>query len=113
MPLRIPFFLGLTLLAALPAAAEVDGHQLKVFQQEADAFNAEKPEANRYRAGFYSGYLTGMLEALQGRSVCFKGCRCEIEDRVAQYLNDHPAALDRPAGPWLVKLLEEAYPCLK
>jgi hypothetical protein len=113
MYMRTLSLLALTLPLALPVAAEVDGQQLRVFQQEFDAYNAERPEANRYRAGFYSGYLQGVLEALQGRSVCFKACRCELDDRVAQYLRDHPAELDRPAGPWLVKLLEAAYPCPK
>jgi hypothetical protein len=113
MPTNTSLLLALALLVALPAAADVDGHQLKVFQQEADAFNAEKPEANRYRAGFYSGYLTGMLEALQGRSVCFNGCRCEIEAKVAEYLQSHPEAMDQPVSPWLARLLEESYPCPK
>jgi len=99
------------LLTVLPAVAAVDGHQLLNFQREADAFNAERPEANRYRAGFFSGYLSGMLDALEGRGVCFRVCRCELDARVADYLRDHPAELDRPVGTWLVKLLEASYPC--
>ena len=111
MPLRISLLLAIALSFALPVTAEVDGIQLDAYRQEFDALNTGQPEANRYRAGFYSGYLQGVLEALQGRSVCFKGCRCEIDDRVAQHLRDHPADRDHPAGPWLAKLLEDAYPC--
>jgi hypothetical protein len=101
------------LLLAQPAGAQVDGHQLQRFQQEAQAFNEEKPDANRYRAGFYAGYLSGMLDALEGRGVCFKACRCELDDRLAKYLADNPAKRDLPAGTWLAKLLEEWYPCPK
>jgi len=113
MNFRLPLLLALALPLAAPVAAEVDGIQLDTYRNEFDALNAGWAEANRYRAGFYSGYLQGVLDALQGRSVCFKGCRCEIDDKVAQYLRDHPADLDRPAGPWLAKLLVDAYPCPK
>ena len=105
------FVIIAALLTSLPAGAEVDGYQLLRFQQEADAFNEEHPDANRYRAGFFGGYLSGMLDALEGRSVCFKVCRCELDARVADYLRDHPDELDRPVATWLVKLLEDTYPC--
>ena len=101
------------LLLANPAGAQVDGHQLQKFRQEAEALNDGKPDANRYRAGFYGGYLAGMLDALEGRSVCFKACRCEVDDKLAGYLADNPAKRDLPASTWLVKLLEEWYPCPK
>jgi hypothetical protein len=101
------------LLLANPAGAQVDGHQLQTFQQEAAALNDAKPDANRYRAGFYSGYLSGMLDALEGRGVCFKGCRCDLDDKLASYLADNPAKRDRPASTWLPKLLEGWYPCPK
>lgn len=93
------------------AHAQVDGRQLQRMQQEYDAFNAARPDANNYRAGAYSGYLSGMLDALAGRGVCFRVCRCELDDRVAAWLRDHPDDLDKPAGPWLTKLLEASYPC--
>lgn len=107
------FVIIAALLTSLPAWAEVDGYQLLRFQQEADAFNEENLDANRYRAGFFGGYLSGMLDALEGRSVCFRVCRCELDDRVAGYLRDHPDELDKPVAGWLVKLLEDTYPCPK
>lgn len=78
--------------------AEVDGHTLLKFQREAEAVNAEKAEANRYRVGFYYGYINGVLDALNSKSVCFSECRCE---------------LDKPAGPTLSRLFERNYPCKK
>ena len=46
----IAALLLLLLVAAPPVAATVDGQHLLNFQQEADAFNAERPEANRLTA---------------------------------------------------------------
>jgi Rap1a immunity proteins len=105
--------LSAALLLANSAGAQVDGHQLQRFQQEAAALNDEKPDADRYRAGFYGGYLSGMLDALEGRGVCFKVCRCELDDRLARYLADNPAKRNQPASAWLATLLQEWYPCPK
>ena len=93
--------------------AEVDGHMLLKFQLEADAFNAEKADANRYRAGFYYGYINGVLEALNNRSVCFSDCRCELEVLISKHYKQHPEDLDKPAGPTLSSLFEKNYPCKK
>ena len=64
--------LAVLILAALPVSAQRDGRQLKDFRAESEAFNRQDPFANAYRAGHYNGYLAGMLDALQGRSVCFR-----------------------------------------
>lgn len=110
----------MTILIAVPflfvtgsLRAEVDGHQLLKFQLEAEAVNTEKANANRYRAGFYNGYINGVLEALNGRNVCFSTCRCELEALISQHYKQHPEDLDKPAGPTLSSLFEKNYPCKK
>ncbi len=108
--------LSLLAITTLPAAAQPltpgrDGRQLEEFRAESEAFNRQDPFANAFRAGHYNGYLAGMLDALQGRSVCFRECTCELDALVGRYLTDHPEARERPVAEWLVPLLEARYPC--
>ena len=105
--------LALTMLcvAALPVAAQIDTRQLKAFRQEAEAFNRQDPFANAYRAGRYNGYLAGVLDTLQGRSVCFRECLCELDKMVERHLAEHPELDDRPVIDWLVPLMEAKFPC--
>lgn len=93
--------------------AEVDGHMLLKFQLEAEAVNAEKADANRYRAGIYFGYINGALDALNNRSVCFSACRCELDALISKHYVRHPEDLDKLAGPILASLFEKNYPCKK
>lgn len=111
-PLRI-LIPTILLLAANPLHAEVDGHTLLKFQLEAEAFNADQPEADRYRAGFYYGFINGVLDAVNNRSVCFSDCRCELEKLVSQHYQQYPEDRDKPAGPTLTRLFEKHYPCKK
>lgn len=109
-------FASLLAITALPAAAQAltpgrDSGQLQDFRAESEAFNRQDPFANAFRAGHYNGYLAGMLDALQGRSLCFRECSCELDTLVGRYLADHPAARERPVAEWLVPLLEARYPC--
>jgi len=62
--------------------AEVDGHTLLKYQQEAD-----------------------------NRSVCFTACRCELETLLSRHYQQHPEDLKLPAGPVLARLFEQHYPC--
>ena len=101
----------LIFLATLPVAAQMDSAQLKQFRQEAEAFNRQDPFANAYRAGRYNGYLAGVLDTLQGRSVCFRECICELDKMVERHLADHPETNDRPVIEWLVPLMESRFPC--
>jgi hypothetical protein len=101
----------LTFLAALPVTAQMGSEQLQQFRQEAEAFNRQDPFANAYRAGRYNGYLAGVLDSLQGRSVCFRACICELDKMVEQHLASHPGSDDRPASEWLVPLMEKRFPC--
>lgn len=103
----------LLLAAATPLAAQTNGRQLQAFATEAEAFNRDDPFANAFRAGLYKGYLNGMLETLQNRTVCFQECRCELDKLVANHLAQHPEIIDRPVAEWLVPLLEATYPCSK
>lgn len=100
----------------MPASADapanaLDTRRLIDFRSEAEAHNAQDPFANLYRAGYYNGYLAGVLDSLQGKRICFRECVCELDKLVARHLADHPEAGDRPAAEWLVPLLEERYPC--
>ena len=88
-----------------------DSRQLQNFRAEAEAFNRQDPFANAYRAGHYNGYIAGILDSLQGRSVCFRDCLCEIDKLVDRHLAEHPDAGDRPVVEWLVPLLQAKYPC--
>ncbi len=103
--------LSVLCLATLPAAAQMGTQQFKEFRQEAEAFNRQDPFANAYRAGRYNGYLAGVLDTLQGRSVCFRECVCELDKLVEQHLADHPETDDRPVIAWLVPLMEARFPC--
>jgi hypothetical protein len=103
--------LWLTFLAALPVTAQMGSEQLQQFRQEAEAFNRQDPFANAYRAGRYNGYLAGVIDSLQGRSVCFRECICELDKMVEQHLASHPGSDDRPASEWLVPLMEKRFPC--
>jgi hypothetical protein len=103
--------LSVLCLAALPVAGQMDTGQLKGFRQEAEAFNRQDPFANAYRAGRYNGYLAGVLDSLQGRSVCFRECVCELDKMVEQHLANNPGIDDRPVSEWLVPLMEKRFPC--
>ncbi len=72
---RTPLMHSLCALLLLCAAgtlhAETDGHILLKFQREAEALNApqedlgaQQPDVNRYRAGFFYGYINGVLDSL-------------------------------------------------
>lgn len=108
LPIAVLFFLPLGSLHA-----EVDGHALRKFQHEAEALNARQPDAHRYRAGFFYGYINGVLDALNHKSVCFSACRCELETLIDRHYRQHPEDLDQPAAPTLTKLFEQHYPCKK
>jgi hypothetical protein len=101
----------LSVAAAFPLAAQTSSRQLHEFAVEAEAFNRNDPYANVFRAGYYNGFLSGTLDTLQGRTVCFKACPCELEKLVRQHLDDHPEVFEQPASRWLVPLLEATYPC--
>jgi hypothetical protein len=103
--------LAAAFLVALPAGAQVDGLQLQRFQREAQAVDDGNPDADRFRAGFFKGYVAGVLDALEGRNACFRGCRCDLEAKLDRFLADHPEKRDVPAATWLPKLVEEWYPC--
>lgn len=94
----------------MPANA-LDTGRLIDFRSEAEAHNAQDPLANLYRAGYYNGYLAGVLDSLQGQRICFRDCVCELDKLVARHLADRPEAAARPVVEWLVPLLEERYPC--
>lgn len=98
-------------LSILPAFAQMDSRQFREFRQEAEAFDRQDPFANAYRAGRYNGYLAGVLDTLQGRSVCFRECLCELDRVIGQHLADHPELNDGPTIEWLVPLLESRFPC--
>lgn len=98
-------------LAVPTANAETDTAKLRTFRAEADAFNRQDPFANAYRAGHYNGYLAGVIDALQGKSLCFRDCVCEIDKLVDKHLADHPEMQDTPVTSWLLPLLEQRYPC--
>ncbi len=98
-------------LAAPPVCAETDTQKLRQFRAEAEAFNRQDPFANAYRAGYYNGYLAGIIDALQGQRICFRDCVCEIDKLVERYLADHPAQQEAPVASWLLPLLERQYPC--
>ena len=98
-------------ILAVPAFAQISTGQLQAFRAEANAFNQHDPFSNAFRAGHYNGYLAGLVEALQNRSVCFKACPCELDTLVGAHLEAHPEALEQPAATWLVPLLEASYPC--
>jgi hypothetical protein len=102
-------FLRLSAFADTPAA--FDTARLIDFRQEAEAHNAQDPLANLYRAGYYNGYLAGILDSLQGKRVCFRECICELDKLVARHLAEHPEAGNRPVVEWPAPLLEERYPC--
>ncbi len=113
---RLSLVLATLCFAVLPVSAQtaipqLGSQQLKEFRQESEDFNRQDPFANAYRAGHYNGYLLGVLDALQGRSVCFRACPCELDNLVGQYLANHPSMEDRPVTEWLAPLLEEKYPC--
>lgn len=111
MPKRLLTFIALAWLA-LPLAAQTNGRQLREFGAEADAFNRQDPLANAYRAGYYNGYLNGIVDALeQDRSVCLNACRCDLGKLAAAYLDAHPEVINQPAPTWLVPLLRTTYPC--
>ncbi len=97
--------------APVAASAPLDTRQLREFRAESEAFNAADPMANVYRAGHYNGYLQGMIDALQGRHICFSACRCDIDALVADHLSRHPAMASQPVATWLLPLLEARYPC--
>ena len=109
------------LLAVLGALAEPafaqalnprsDTTQFLEFRRESEAFNNQDPLANAYRAGRYNGYWIGVLDTLQGKTVCFRECSCEIDKKISQFLSDHPEATGKPVVEWLVPMLESAYPC--
>lgn len=112
MPPLMPALYALPLLFTMGNLhAEVDGRTLLEFQREAEALNAQQPDAHRYRAGFFYGYINGVLDALNNKSVCFSACRCELETLIAQHYRQHPADLEQPAGPILAALFEQHYPC--
>jgi hypothetical protein len=98
---------------AEPAIPILGSQQFMEFRQESEDFNRQDPFANAYRAGYYNGYLLGVLDALQGRSVCFRECPCALNTMVGQYLTNHPGMEDRPVTEWLAPLLEEKYPCVQ
>ena len=66
---------------------------------------------HRYRAGFFYGFVNGVVDALNNRSVCFSACRCELETLISKHYQQHPEDLDKPAGPTPTKLFEQHYPC--
>lgn len=108
---RLLLALAVSCLMAAPLAAQTTTRQLWEFRQEAEAFNRQDPMANAYRAGRYNGYLAGVLDALQGRTVCFQECVCELDKSVAAYLAEQRDINDGPATAWLVPLLEARFPC--
>jgi len=101
---------GLPASAAEPATA-LDTGRLTSFRLEAEAHNDGDPLANLYRAGYYGGYLAGVLDSLQGTRICFRECICELDKLVARHLADRPVPTERPVVDWLVPLLEARYPC--
>ncbi len=110
-PLMRSLCVLLLLCAAETLRAETDGHTLLKFQREAEALNVLQPDANRYRAGFFYGYIDGVLDSLNNRSVCFSECRCVLETLISKHYRQHPEDLDKPAGPTMTKLFEQHYPC--
>lgn len=104
--------LGVTPLSlAQTMQARADTAQFREFRQESEAFNQQDPFAHAYRAGRYNGYWIGVLDVLQGKTVCLRVCPCEVDKRIGQYLVEHPDVADQPVVDWLVPLLEAAYPC--
>jgi hypothetical protein len=95
----------------LPLQPRADTAQFREFRQESEAFNRLDPFAHAFRAGRYNGYWIGVLDTLQGKTVCLRECPCEVEKRIGRYLADHPEAQEQPVVTWLVPLLETAYPC--
>ena len=105
------YFALLLAFTVLPLAAQTSSSQLREFGREAEAFDRNDPFVNSFRAGYYSGYLNGVLDTLQIDGVCFNECRCELNKLVAAYLADHPELADRPVASWLPSLLKQRYPC--
>lgn len=97
--------------SAQPLAPRSETAKLREFRVESEAFGRQDPFANAYRAGRYNGYWMGVLDTLQGKTVCFRECSCEIDNLIGKYLAAHPADSSTPVVEWLVPLLEATYPC--
>ncbi len=94
----------------LPAYV-ISPDQFATFRKEADAFNLQDPFANAYRAGHFNGYVAGIVDSLQGKSICFRDCPCVISQLIERHLKDFPQDADRPPTEWLIPLLQSRYPC--
>jgi hypothetical protein len=104
--------------ASLSAFAQTDlppyvisADQFATFRREADAFNLQDPFANAYRAGHYNGYVAGIIDSQQGKSICFRDCPCVISQLVERHLKEIPQDANRHPTEWLTPLLQSRYPC--
>ncbi|MGZ4958017.1 MAG: Rap1a/Tai family immunity protein [Methylomonas sp.] len=71
-------------------------------------------QARDIDSDFFSGYVTGVLEAGQGEWWCPKGvvAKDDLLGIVSRYMNEHPEKLNQNAGFVIIPPVVAAYPCL-
>lgn len=112
--------LSLTLLLALftttaQAAFFVDPAALREMLTEFEAYQERREIRYMAKASQYVGYVTGVVDALDGTQFCLiGGVGAEQAARmVAQYLQQHPERFTRRASEAVVSALAAHFPCAK
>jgi Rap1a immunity proteins len=114
--MNVPMKVMLAMLTVpfMPVAQAMDGHDLLAgynSYQRVKAGIAAGTDA--YQGGLFDGYVSGVLHTSAGLVLCappdVKGG--QIQEVVGQFLEAHPATLQRPAVLLTTQALMKSFPC--
>jgi hypothetical protein len=89
------------------------GQALLSKMREWEKFTKDEKTGDPIVSGVFMGYVQGIFDA-NARGLCGTPESLSVGSMstlVAKYLNDHPAALDKPASESVLQALQQAYPC--
>lgn len=102
------------LALSIPVAQAMDGNGLLAGY---DSYKRVKAgiaaNTDTYQGGLFEGYVSGVFDSSVGTALCVKGDvkTGQIQEVVGQFLETHPASLQRTAVLLATQALMKAFPC--
>ena len=103
----------LMVLSIQPAQA-MDGNDLLTGYNSYKRVKAgTAANTDTYAGGLFEGYVSGVFDSSAGIALCVKGDikNGQIQEVVGQFLETHPASLQRAAVLLATQALMKAFPC--
>ncbi len=100
-------------------ASAMSGFELKqkadAYERISTSFDYAKSPTDTLDFAFFMGYVDGVADAAEGRSICFPKdvVKGQVVSMVSKYLREHPEEWNNSGEELVVRALRPTFPCAK